>query len=188
MGPVWLRFVEGEEGGAVSAPAEGDAETAPAEDTDTTAVEDSTTDAEASGEESGAVDWEAKYKAAIEHSRTWEERAKSNKAAADKLKELEDGVKTETDTLRSELAEARREATRFKVASAHGLSAEDAALFLTADGEEAMEAQAKRLIELSEKKKPKRTVEVPDESRDRTPPAPSLNTGHELWNRLKSTL
>lgn len=187
MGPIFgLRFVEGEEGGAVSAPAEGDAETAPAEDTDTTTVEGSESDAEASDDDSDTVDWEAKYKAAIEHSRKWEDRAKANKAAADKLAELEAGTKTETDQLRAELAEARQAASRFKVASANGLSDEDAELFLTASDEEGLEAQAKRLIELSEKKKPKRSVAIDDESRDRTPPAPSLKTGHDLWARLKA--
>ncbi|MGW4602734.1 hypothetical protein ACWENS_05590 [Streptomyces sp. NPDC004532] len=40
------------------------------------------------GADDGATDWEAKYRDAIAHSRTWEQRAKDNKAAADERDRL----------------------------------------------------------------------------------------------------
>lgn len=50
------------------------------------------------------VDWEAKYKDAIAHSREWEKRAKDNKAAADELKQLK----------QSQMSEAEKTAERIR--------------------------------------------------------------------------
>lgn len=50
------------------------------------------------------IDWEAKYKDAIAHSREWEKRAKDNKAAADELKQLK----------QSQMSEAEKTAERIR--------------------------------------------------------------------------
>ncbi|MCH9275669.1 helicase [Bifidobacterium amazonense] len=53
------------------------------------------------------VDWEAKYHDAMKHSREWENRAKANSDAADRLKAMEDAKLSETEKLtkRAEAAE-----------------------------------------------------------------------------------
>lgn len=70
------------------------------------------------------VDWKAK-------SREWERRAKDNKAAADKLAELEEAQKTAEQRAAERLAEAERravefeaKATRAEVAAASGIPAD----------------------------------------------------------------
>ena len=45
------------------------------------------------------VDWEAKYHDAMKHSREWENRAKANSDAANRLKALEDAKLSETEKL-----------------------------------------------------------------------------------------
>ena len=42
------------------------------------------------------IDWEAKYKEALGHSRDWEKKAKANKAAADELEKLKESQMSET--------------------------------------------------------------------------------------------
>ena len=144
--PIWLRFIEGTEGGQANPG--GAAET----------VEKK---AEASEEESASepVDWEAKYRAMREHSRSWEQKAKANLEAAEKLKKLEDRDKTSEEKLTSrvqeveaELASARAEAAKLRVASEFGLSAEDADLFLRGSEDE-MRAQAEALASRTAKEK-----------------------------------
>lgn len=85
-------------------------------------------------------------------SREWEKRAKANADAAKRLAEIENSQKSEAERnadrikqLENDAAEARREALRFKVASKHGISAEDADLFLTGSNEETLTKQAERL-------------------------------------------
>lgn len=89
--------------------------------------------------------WKAK-------AREQEKRAKDNAAAAKRLAELEDAQKTEAEraaeriaSLEAETTAARAEALRFKVASKHGISDEDADLFLTGTDEETLTKQAQRL-------------------------------------------
>ena len=43
------------------------------------------------------IDWEAKYKEALGHSRDWEKKAKANKAAADELEKLKESQMSETE-------------------------------------------------------------------------------------------
>ncbi|WP_165242123.1 hypothetical protein [Corynebacterium lizhenjunii] len=134
----WLRFVEGVDGGAATAPEPTDAPTDTAGDTQE----------EGAGDE---VDYKAKYEAMKKHSREWEAKAKANKKAADRLKEIEDADKSEAERLTEQLAASekdnavlRAELNRMTIAAKHGLSAEDAELFLHGDTE-AMEAQAQAL-------------------------------------------
>ena len=79
-------------------PAQGDAEIQPTEPT---------AEAPATPE----VDWKAK-------AREWEKRAKENKAAADKLAELEESQKSEQQKLAERLAEAERKASEAELRAA----------------------------------------------------------------------
>lgn len=137
----WLRFIEGPDGSAPT----------PAEENPnqgSTVEEKTPTNA---GKE---TDYKSKYEAMKAHSREWEQKAKANLAAAKKLQEIEDAGKTElqklTDLLEKERAEKRAievEATRLRIATQHGLSADDAELFLHGDAEtmaKQAEALAKR--------------------------------------------
>lgn len=93
--------------------------------------------------------------------REQEKRAKANADAAKRLTEIEDAQKTEAEkaserlrALESERDAAVRDALRFKVASKHGISDEDADLFLTGSDEETLTKQAERLSQhASERKK-----------------------------------
>lgn len=80
------------------------------------------------------------------------EQIKSLKAKAQRLDEIEDAQKSEAQRAAERIAEleaqaneAKRDALRFKVASKHGISDEDAELFLTASDEETLTKQAERL-------------------------------------------
>ncbi|ADG96559.1 hypothetical protein Srot_0066 [Segniliparus rotundus DSM 44985] len=88
--------------------------------------------------------------------RDWESKAKSNKSAADELAALKDSQKTEAERAAEKLANAEAEAATVpvKVAGAlkahlvalHGISDEDAELFLTAQDPELLLKQAARLV------------------------------------------
>lgn len=74
------------------------------------AENDVTTTEEPTEEPQGAeVDWEAKYKEAVEQSRKWEGRAKANKEKADRWDAYQQEGMTEAEKLakRAEAAEAR---------------------------------------------------------------------------------
>lgn len=82
-------------------------------------------------------------------------RKAAEKAAAD-LKAQLDAINAEqmsdlekaqaaAETAAADAAEARREAMRFKYAAKHGISDEDAELFLTGETEDVVKAQAERL-------------------------------------------
>jgi hypothetical protein len=93
------------------------------------------------------TDWKAE-------ARKWEQRAKENKSAADRLAELEDANKSEIQKASDKAtaaekaaAEAKAEALRWKVAAKHGITEEDADLFLTGTDEETLTKQAQRLTE-----------------------------------------
>ncbi len=80
--------------------------------------------------------------------------AKANSEAAKTLAALEEANKSEIQKANDRLAatererdEARVEGLRFKVAAAHGISGDDAELFLTGTDEETLTKQAKRLTD-----------------------------------------
>lgn len=84
--------------------------------------------------------------------REQERRAKENATAAARLKEIEDAQKSDSEKaaerirqLEAERDNAHRETLRFRVASQHGISSEDADLFLTGADEETLTRQAERL-------------------------------------------
>ena len=100
-------------------------------------AQDKAGDDPADGEEPGK-DWKAS-------SRFWERRAKANAEAAKVLPELE----AERDALAAELETVKTTALRAKVAATHGISDEDAAMFLTGTGEKELTAQAERLAAMN---------------------------------------
>ena len=53
------------------------------------------------------IDWEAKYKEALGHSRDWEKKAKANKAAADELEKLKESQMSETEKAAKRTQELR---------------------------------------------------------------------------------
>lgn len=100
------------------------------------------------------IDWKAE-------ARKWEQRAKENKSAADRLTELEEANKSEIEKAADKAAaaekaaaEAKAEALRWKIAAKHGISDDDADLLLTGSDEETLTKQAQRLTEkVAERKK-----------------------------------
>lgn len=124
--------------------------------------------------------------------REQERRAKANADAATKLAAIEDAQKTEAEkaaeriaALESETNAARAEALRFKVATKHGISDEDAELFLTGSDEETLTRQAERLAERTKDQAPAVGVYVPQSGHQ--PSAPALNSD-DLEQALRAKL
>lgn len=172
----WLRFIEGVEGGSAT------------DETPNAEVETEVKDGEQE-----PVSWDSLFEGEdpkevrrlLDNSRKWERRAKDNKAAADELATLKAEAPPVVEDTVEGPSDAELAATRYKVALENGLSREHADLFLTAKDEDGMTAQAEQLAELGAAKKLKRTTGV-DASRDRTPPAPTLKSGAELYDRVKA--
>lgn len=106
------------------------------------AAQTATTEGEAHAAPAQETDWKAE-------ARKWEERAKSNKSAADKLAEIEEASKTAEQKAAERLAEAEKKATalelkadRAEVANVKGVPAE----LISGTTREEMEASADRLI------------------------------------------
>lgn len=109
--------------------------------------------------EPAEVDWKAEAEKAKAEADKWkamsretEKKASANKAAADELAQIRDSQKSaeqrqaeELARFREEAATARTESLRWRIAATHGISAEDAELFLTGRDEDTMTAQATRL-------------------------------------------
>lgn len=114
-------------------------ETAPIEGANTEATE--TPELGDGGKKALQVEREARKQA--------EQQAKSLQAQidalnAEKMSDLEK-AQAAAKAAAEEAATAKTEALRFRLAAKHGISEEDAGLFLTASTEEAMQAQAERL-------------------------------------------
>jgi len=108
------------------------------------------------------VDWKAK-------AREWEQRAKSNKAAADRLAELEEANKTEAQKVAERLAEAEakaqaaeQRALRFEIATEFGLTGEGAKALEHIASEDGMRAVAQLLAGKAEQERKQGNV-VPRE-------------------------
>lgn len=89
------------------------------------------------------------------------EATRTKYADYDELKAKAEGVKTAEDRiteLEQTLAASNREAMRRRVQAAHGISDEDADLFLTGTDEESLTAQAKRLADRESERKQKNNV------------------------------
>lgn len=79
----------------------------------------------------------------------------------DDLKKKAEGAKTLEDRvaeMQQQIESSQREALRRRVQAAHGISDEDADLFLTGTDEDALTAQAKRLAERESERKKKNNV------------------------------
>lgn len=122
--------------------------------TDTTKPTTEPTQTNQPTEPTEPVDWEAKYKDAIAHSREWEKRAKDNKTAADELAALKEAQLSETEKLtrRAEKAEkaladikAREQTTAWRTTAAAKYNVP--ADMLTATSETDIDAQAKALAD-----------------------------------------
>ena len=116
-----------------------------ASETDTTTESTESTESDTDSTEKSQVDWKSR-------AREWEKRAKANASAADRLAELEESQKSETQKLadakakaEQDAAAAKADALRWRIAAKHGISDEDAELFLTGGDEETLSAQAERL-------------------------------------------
>lgn len=126
------------------------------------------TDPGTGSEPNEAETWKAR-------AREWERKAKANAAAAEQLAKLEDAQKSETQkltdaaaTARAEADAAKADALRWRVAGAHGISPEDAELFLNGTDEVTLTKQAERLAGVAAADKRKNGNKVPNEGR--TPP------------------
>jgi alanyl-tRNA synthetase len=106
------------------------------------------------GTDAAEVDWEAKYREERKYARMWEERAKTNKSAADELEKLKESEKSELEKAQDEARKAQAaldalkksaetDKLKAKVASETGVPAE----FIVGDDEEDMREYAKKLAE-----------------------------------------
>jgi hypothetical protein len=96
------------------------------------------------------------------------EATKTKYADYDDLKKKAEGAKTAEEKigdLQKEIESTKREAMRRRVQAAHGISDEDADLFLTGADEESLKAQAERLADRESERK-KRGNRVPNEGKN----------------------
>lgn len=111
------------------------------------------------------IDWKQK-------AREWEKRAKENKAAADKLAELEESKKSETQKLQEQLADlqsraasAERDRERLAIIARHGIPEDYQDLVQGADADalEASAAKVKSLIQANAQPQQSASFVIPDE-------------------------
>lgn len=101
-------------------------------------------------ESADSTDWKSE-------ARKWEQRAKDNKSAADELAAIKESQKSESERLSDQLVEATRqveqipakvaEGLRAHLVKLHGITDEDAELFLTSDDPDVLLRQAARFTE-----------------------------------------
>jgi hypothetical protein len=110
------------------------------------ATEESATEEQAKSE----TDWKAE-------ARKWEQRAKENSSAAEKLAQIEESKKSELEKVTERIAatererdQAKAEALRFRIANEYKLSQEDAMALEHVASEEGMRTVADRLRAASE--------------------------------------
>lgn len=118
---------------------------------------------------------------------------KDVKAKADRLDEIEKANKTEAEkfaeriaALESENSRIQSEALRSRIQAKHGISDEDAALFLTGTDEDSLTAQAKRLAEREADRK-KRGGVAPKEGGSADIQGGATSDLRELTRQLFST-
>lgn len=122
----------------------------------------------AAGEEAKQFD-EQYVKKLRDEAAKYRTEAKANAEAAKRLAALEEAQKSEADKaadrlrqLEADVNSARLDALRFKIASKHQISDEDADLFLTGSDEETLTRQAERLAAHTKERKKNGNV-VPNE-------------------------
>lgn len=117
--------------------------------------------------------------------------AKANAEAAAKLAEIEDAQKSDAQRAADRIAElesaaaaAQADALRFKIATKHGITDEDAELFLTGSDEATLTRQAERLAARVAKSDPPPVgVYVPNSGHQPSPPALNSNDLEEALRR-----
>jgi hypothetical protein len=124
------------------------------------APETTTPETEAPETEAPEVDLAAEVEKWKTLSKKNEARAKENSAAAKRLAEIEEAGKSEAQkaqdriaTLERELEATRSAALRSRIQAKHGISDEDAELFLTGSDEDTLTKQAERLAQRAEDRK-----------------------------------
>lgn len=143
------------------------------------------------GAKPAEIDYEAKYKEAIAHSREWEKRAKDNKAAADELQQLKEAQLSEAEKTAKrikelEAANAAYEAEKQQNEWKTQVSKETGVPIGLLHGStlEEMQANGKALADyITEKTKP--NVHASSESNQ--PPAPSGASGDWLRDQYLQT-
>lgn len=96
----------------------------------------------------------------------------------DELKAKAEGATTAEEriaNLEKEIEATKREAMRRRVQAAHGITDEDADLFLTGTDEDTLTAQAKRLADRESERK-KQGNHVPREGETKQPPADEMRS------------
>lgn len=111
-------------------------------------------------------------------------KARLDEIEAEKLSKEERAAKEAADA-KAEAQAARREALRWRIAARHGISDEDAELFLTGGDEQTLNQQAERLAERAKETAPAVGVYVPQSGHQ--PSAPALN-GDDLEQALRAKL
>ena len=108
------------------------------------------------GEGGEPVDWEAKYREAIGHSREWEKKAKANRSAADELEKLKESQMSESEKTAKRISELEAENAAMRTAQQRNewrskVSAETGvpAALLHGDSLEDMQANAKAVLEFA---------------------------------------
>lgn len=127
------------------------------------------------------IDYEAKYKEAIAHSREWEKRAKDNKAAADELQQLKEAQLSEAEKTAKHIKELEAKNAAYEAEKQQNewksqVSKETGVPIALLHGStlEEMQANGKALADyIADKTKP--TVHAASESNQ--PPAPSDTSG-----------
>lgn len=105
----------------------------------------------------------------------WDEAEQANQSEAERLQAELDAAKAAAD-------QATRDALRLRVAAKHGVSDEDADLFLTGSDEETLTRQAQRLAEAVDQRTSNGNV-VPGEGTTKTPPDdPERKFVRDLFN------
>lgn len=109
--------------------------------------------------------------------------AKENRIKAKELDGLKQAQMTELEKAQAIAAEsqqfaeqARAESLRLRIALKHGISDEDASVFLTASDEDGLTKQAERLAALSAAKSATPTTPKPDRTQGGTATPPALNS------------
>lgn len=107
------------------------------------------------------------------------------KPAAERLREIEDQQKSDLEKANEKIAEleakdakSQVEALRWRIAAKHGISDEDAEVFLTGSDEDSITKQAERLVALQgEKQEADKHKPDPSQGPRPTPPANPMEEG-----------
>jgi hypothetical protein len=117
------------------------------------------------------------------------EATKAKYADYDDLKAKAEGAKTAEDRiseLEKSIESANREAMRRRVQAAHGISDEDADLFLTGADEESLTAQAKRLADRESERKKQNNVSPREGTNPKASEDPMRDFARGLFERAKT--